>query len=320
MFTTISERSLVGRLWAQLTFTWGEARRDPAGLARSLVAADALDRRSRPMLWTIRLGVPAASSFGFFLGVLAYLLFVGVAPATTLPERRSHAVVPVFVPKDSPRPPAPDGGGGGGNREQMPVSKGQPPPSSLTDPIVPATTHPNPKAPDPLPVPPPIKAPPLPAPLPDRYGDPSSASPDTSDGPGSDGGAGTGTSGGWGPGIERGEGPGRTGGRGDGPDGPGGGQPPDESRPATKATILNAPRPEYTEAARTNKTQGTVKVRVLLGADGRVKQARVEAGLPDGLDERAIEAASRLRFRPATDRDGRAVDSWVTVSVNFTIR
>jgi protein TonB len=84
--------------------------------------------------------------------------------------------------------------------------------------------------------------------------------------------------------------------------------------------ILNAPRPSYTEAARQARTEGVVKVRVLLGADGRARRATVQRGLPHGLDEKAIEAVGRLQFRPARDRAGRAVDSWVTISVAFSIR
>jgi len=51
-----------------------------------------------------------------------------------------------------------------------------------------------------------------------------------------------------------------------------------------------------------------------------VHDARVAGGLGDGLDERAVEAASRIQFRPALDASGRPVDQWITVSVTFTIR
>jgi TonB family protein len=196
-----------------------------------------------------------------------------------------------------------------------------PPPSSLADPVVTATTKPVLHAPDPLPVPPPIKAAPLPQPPdPLQYGDPNSASLVPSDGPGDGGGAGNGKGGGWGPGGGPGAGPGRDGGRNGGeftPGGPGGAPAP---ALAQKARILNNPRPEYTELARTNKTQGVVQVRVLLGADGRVRRAEVSRGLPDGLDSKAIEAVYRLRFEPARDAKGDSMDSWVTVSVTFTIR
>ncbi len=89
---------------------------------------------------------------------------------------------------------------------------------------------------------------------------------------------------------------------------------------ARKARILNSPRPSYTAQARENGTEGNVVLRVSLGANGRVKSASVLRGLPDGLNEKAIEAAYRLEFEPARDAEGRPMDSELTVSVNFTNR
>jgi TonB family protein len=88
---------------------------------------------------------------------------------------------------------------------------------------------------------------------------------------------------------------------------------------ARKARVLNSPRPAYTERARREGTQGIVVVKVVLGANGRVLSASLVKGLPNGLNEKAVEAAYRLRFEPATDENGRPIDSTITVSVNFTI-
>lgn len=94
---------------------------------------------------------------------------------------------------------------------------------------------------------------------------------------------------------------------------------PPDPRIVTKAKVLNSPRPAYTEQARDNGTQGNVILRVTLGANGRVKSASVVRGLPDGLNEKAIEAVYRLEFEPARDLAGQSVDSVLTVSVNFLI-
>jgi TonB family protein len=83
-----------------------------------------------------------------------------------------------------------------------------------------------------------------------------------------------------------------------------------------KPVPLNNPMPRYTDAARHNKTQGTVRVRVLIGADGSVKQVRMVRGLPDGLEEEAIRAAYKLRFRPAM-KDGKPVAFWQAVDIEF---
>lgn len=81
---------------------------------------------------------------------------------------------------------------------------------------------------------------------------------------------------------------------------------------------LNSPAPRYTEEARNNKIQGTVTMRVLVGADGQVKQVRVVRGLPDGLDEQAIQVAYQLKFKPAM-KDGKPVAFWIAVSAEFNL-
>lgn len=61
-------------------------------------------------------------------------------------------------------------------------------------------------------------------------------------------------------------------------------------------------------------------MKVRLGADGTVKNVQVIKGLPDGLNEKAVEAAYKLKFDPARDAAGEPVDVSLTVSVNFSIR
>ena len=82
---------------------------------------------------------------------------------------------------------------------------------------------------------------------------------------------------------------------------------------------MNEPRPNYTEEARTNKAQGVVRARILIGSDGLVKQVRLIKGLPDGLNEEAIGAAMQMRFRPAM-KGGAVVAFWMTLDVEFNIR
>ena len=86
-----------------------------------------------------------------------------------------------------------------------------------------------------------------------------------------------------------------------------------------KPVRLKAPTPRYTEAARANQIQGSVTLRVLVGADGDVKQVKVVRGLPDGLTEQAIEAARQVKFKPAM-KDGKPVPYWVVLQMEFNIR
>lgn len=100
--------------------------------------------------------------------------------------------------------------------------------------------------------------------------------------------------------------------------------PPESASPApapvtTRPKALNSGRPRYTEIARRNQTQGVVMIRILVGADGDVKQAKVTKGLPDGLNEQAVEAAFTLKFHPAM-RNGVAVDYTLSIQVEFNLR
>ena len=87
----------------------------------------------------------------------------------------------------------------------------------------------------------------------------------------------------------------------------------------TAPILLNSPVPSYTSKARDAKVQGVVHLRVLIGADGTVKRARVLIGLPCGLSYQAIEAALRLLFKPATI-NGQPVAFWKNVIVEFRLR
>ncbi|MEN3327638.1 MAG: hypothetical protein V7638_2445 [Acidobacteriota bacterium] len=86
-----------------------------------------------------------------------------------------------------------------------------------------------------------------------------------------------------------------------------------------KPVRLRAPTPRYTEAARADQIQGSVTLRVLVGADGDVKQVKVVSGLPDGLIEQAIEAARQAKFKPAM-KDGKPVPYWVLLRMEFNLR
>jgi TonB family protein len=97
--------------------------------------------------------------------------------------------------------------------------------------------------------------------------------------------------------------------------------PPMPTNPTvdTKPVALNRPEPDYTETARSKGVQGIVRVRVLVGEDGLVKNVRIMRGLPDGLNDEAVKAANKMRFRPAM-KDGQAVRYWVMVDIKFNLR
>jgi TonB family protein len=198
-----------------------------------------------------------------------------------------------------PKPKPASGGGGGGRQKPEPPSKGVPPQMALTPQIV----LPNPE-------PPKIKNPTLPVAM-TTYGDPSLRMPKgpigdptgvpapPSPGPGSGGGIGRSSGSGVGGGTGGGAGPGRGGNAGGGDMGLGGGRSVEPMTASLRPTILYREKAKYTEEARQNKIQGTVVLQVVFNVNGSITDIRVIRGLPDGLTEKAIEAAKRIRFNPA---------------------
>jgi protein TonB len=85
-----------------------------------------------------------------------------------------------------------------------------------------------------------------------------------------------------------------------------------------KARIHTKPTPGYTREARRHLTRGSVIVRVMLAADETVKHIEVLTGLPNGLSQKAIEAAQKIKFTPAI-KGGKPVSVWVEVEYQFRI-
>jgi len=86
----------------------------------------------------------------------------------------------------------------------------------------------------------------------------------------------------------------------------------------TKVIISKKPRPKYTKAARNNKMEGTVVLKVVFSSTGEVNNIHTVTGLPFGLTERAIEAARKIKFKPAI-KDGRPVSMWIQLEYNFNL-
>jgi TonB family protein len=85
-----------------------------------------------------------------------------------------------------------------------------------------------------------------------------------------------------------------------------------------RARVLSKPEPSYTDSARQNAVTGTVVLRAVFAADGKVKHLSVITGLPDGLTERALAAARAIKFVPAK-KDGRPVSMWMQLEYNFNL-
>jgi TonB family protein len=85
-----------------------------------------------------------------------------------------------------------------------------------------------------------------------------------------------------------------------------------------KAWVKKKPEPKYTKDARKHRVEGTVVLRCVFASTGQVTNIHVISGLPDGLTERAIEAAQKIKFKPAM-KDGHPVSMWMELQYNFNL-
>jgi TonB family protein len=132
-----------------------------------------------------------------------------------------------------------------------------------------------------------------------------------SNGSGSGGGMGSGSGGGLGSGNGNGYGPGSGGNTGGGLYRIGG---------SVSAPIaLNNVEAEFSDEARRAKYQGVCLIQLIVDAQGNPQNPRVIRALGMGLDEKALEAVRKYKFKPAM-KDGRTpVPVMITVEVNFRL-
>jgi periplasmic protein TonB len=204
------------------------------------------------------------------------------------------------------------GGGGGGNHSILQANKGKLP-KIEKDPVVPPQpqTFDKPKIPMPaaINVQPDIH-------LPDNPNMPvigmnSSTNVVLSAGTGSSGGMGSGSNGGLGSGNGNGYGPGTGGNAGGGLYRVGGG--------ISAPIPINDVEAEFSDEARRAKYQGVCLVALIVDAQGMPQNVHVIRPLGMGLDEKAVEAVRKYRFKPAM-KDGKTpVPVMVTVEVNFRL-
>lgn len=83
-------------------------------------------------------------------------------------------------------------------------------------------------------------------------------------------------------------------------------EPVHQMSASLRPKITYRERARYTKEARDQKVEGTVVLSAEYGADGVMRDIKVERGLPYGLTESAIEAAKAIRFDPAM-KDGQPV-------------
>ena len=245
---------------------------------------------------------------------LVAVMFVVFSNPVVLEKARQVATL--VMPSDlapaalNLKPQANHGGGGGGDRSPLPASKGRLPKVALRQFVPPAAVFNNP-APK-LVMEPSILVPPdvsLPTVDLARYGDPLAKLGQSSNGTGSGGGIGSGKGGGVGSGSGGGVGPGEDGGF-------GGGVYHVGDHGLILPVALYKPEPEYSDEARRARLSGEVLVQLIIDENGRTRDFKVVRSLGLGLDEEALKAVKKWRFRPAM-KDGKPVAIAGEVYVGF---
>jgi TonB family protein len=143
-----------------------------------------------------------------------------------------------------------------------------------------------------------------------QYGDPLAHLGIPSNGPGVGLGMGAGSGGGVGNGKGGGYGPGVGGGVGGSVYRAGGG--------ISAPSVLYKVDPEYSDEARKAKYSGTVLISLIVDPQGRAQNIKVVRSLGLGLDEKAMEAVAKWKFKPGM-KDGHPVSVLATIEVNFRL-
>ena len=89
-------------------------------------------------------------------------------------------------------------------------------------------------------------------------------------------------------------------------------------QPFTRPRALLTVNPTFSDAARKAKYQGVLKLRLYVGADGRVYNPSISQRLGMGLDEMALEVLPLWRLQPARKQD-QPVATPMSIEISFNI-
>lgn len=300
------EKPLWGGLWESIRDVFFPPKLPPLELtSQPIPVPDRMAVKANP--WAIGIAT------GVNLAIAAVLLFfVGRAVIQKVKEQTNLTAIDVGAYRAPVMKDLAGGGGGGGNHSILQASKGKLP-KIVQQPVVPPQpqTFDKPKIPEPaaIEVQKNIQLPDNPnMPMIGMKNGPSVV---LSQGTGANGGMGSGSEGGLGSGTGNGYGPGYGGNAGGGVYKVGGG--------ISAPIAIYQPEAEFSDEARRAKYQGICVIEMIVDAQGNPQNPRVIRPLGMGLDEKAIEAVRKYKFKPAM-KDGKIpVPVMVTVEVNFRL-
>jgi TonB family protein len=306
MGKTYDEKPIYVELWESIRDVFFPPKLPPLELtSKPIPVADPLAVKANP--WAIGISTTVNLSI-----LLILLFFVGkkIVETVTKPTVMTSIDVGDYnAPKAANKM---GGGGGGGDHSIIEASKGKLP-KIEKDPVVPpqVQTFDKPKieAPAAIAVQNDIK-------LPDNpdltnLGMKTGANVVLSNGTGGGGGMGSGNGGGLGSGNGIGYGPGSGWNT-------GGGLAQVGGRVSAPVPLFQ-PEAEFSDEARRAKYQGVCLVGLIVDAQGNPQNVHIVRALGMGLDEKAMEAVRKYKFKPAM-RDGKTpVPVYVNVEVNFRL-
>jgi TonB family protein len=270
----------------------------PAGAV--FFATVTLDSRTHTNPWAIGTSTALNGALIALLLILGFQTSRNHFPPATPLSHISLSDFPLFAPAT---PQANNGGSGGGSHDLVDPSRGNPPKftaTPLAPPIVQTIVDPK------LAVEPASVSLPSDPSLPNLGVAHSPNITILSNGQGGPVGIGTGKNGPYGPGT----GPGGVYGPGDGIYPPGSG--------VSAPILIYAPMAEFSDEARRNKYQGVCMISLIVDAQGIPRNPIVIQTLGEGLDQKALEAIPRYKFKPGM-KNGRPVATRIIVEVNFRL-
>jgi len=306
MGVAFEEKPIWVGLWGSIQDVFFPPKLPPLELTSTPIPVpDRMAVKANP--WAI--GISA--SFNILL-LLFVLFFVGkkIFDAAT---KQATILSTIDISLDAPKAPLKNGGGGGGgDRSLIDASKGRLPQiekNPIVPPMVQTFDKPKIAAPAAIDVQKDIKLPDNPD-LP-TIGMKTGVNVVLSNGTGSGAGMGSGSGGGLGSGNGIGYGPGSGWNT-------GGGLAQVGGRVSAPVPLFQ-PEAEFSDEARRAKYQGVVVVSLIVDAQGNPQNVHVVRALGMGLDEKAVEAVRKYKFKPAM-RDGKTpVAVPVQVEVNFRL-
>lgn len=86
-----------------------------------------------------------------------------------------------------------------------------------------------------------------------------------------------------------------------------------------KVRVLAKPEPEYDKRALQKSAPGAIVLRAIFCGSGKITDIKLQRGLSDSLDEKAVEAARKIRFIPA-EKDGQRVSQMLIIEYYVNLR